>query len=144
MSDAGPILHPVFAMVLLTIVVGIVMFRRRVAEMRERKIHPQAVASASQMMTQLTRTGAADNFRNLFETPVLFYVAALTIYAAQLTSPLYIALAWLYVALQVVHSAIHCSYNKVMHRLQAFIASFAVLWVIWGLIAWDIVIANRG
>ncbi len=141
---AGSILHPVFAMVLLTSIVGVVMFAQRVAEMRERRIHPQAVASASQMMSRLTRTGAADNFRNLFETPVLFYAAALTVYAAHLSSPLYVALAWAYVALRLVHSVIHCTYNKVMHRLQAFIASFVVLWVIWGLIAWHVVIANRG
>ena len=131
-------------MVLLTSIVGVVMFARRVAEMRERRIHPQVVASASQMMSRLTRTGAADNFRNLFETPVLFYAAALTVYAAQLSTPLYVALAWAYVATRVVHSLIHCTYNKVMHRLQAFIASFAVLWTIWGLIAWDVVVANRG
>lgn len=141
---SATILHPVFAMVLLTSIVGVVMFAQRVAEMRERRIHSQAVASASQMMSRLARTGAADNFRNLFETPVLFYAAALTIYAVHLSSPLYVALAWGYVALRLVHSLIHCTYNKVMHRLQAFIASFVVLWVIWGLIAWDVVIANRG
>ena len=141
---SATILHPVFAMVLLTGILGVVMFAQRVAEMRERRIHSQAVASASQMMSRLARTGAADNFRNLFETPVLFYAAALTIYAVHLSSPLYVALAWGYVALRLVHSLIHCTYNKVMHRLQAFIASFVVLWVIWGLIAWDVVIANRG
>ena len=138
------ILFPVLALVLLTIVVGIVMYRQRVAEMRARRIHPQAVASAAHMMARLERTGAADNFRNLFETPVLFYAAALVIYAAQLTSAKYVALAWLYVALRLVHSVIHTTYNKVMHRLPAFMASFVVLAAIWGLLAFDVAIVGRG
>ena len=138
------ILQPVFAMVLLTIVVGIALYVQRVAEMRERRIHPQAVAFAAQMMAQLTRTGAADNFRNLFETPVLFYTAALAIYAAHVESPAYVVLAWTYVALRIVHSAIHCTYNKVMHRLRAFIASFVVLGAIWALLAWDLLVQGHG
>ena len=135
---SATILHPVFAMVLLTGIVGVVMFAQRVAEMRERRIHPQAVASASQMMSRLARTGAADNFRNLFETPVLFYAAALTIYAVHLSSPLYVALAWGYVALRLVHSLIHCTYNKVMHRFKVYVAGGAVLWMLWGVIAWGL------
>jgi len=51
---------------------------------------------------------------------------------------------WLYVALRVVHSAIQCTYNKVMHRMRAFIASVFVLWAIWALIAWDLVVLGRG
>jgi len=43
------ILQPVSAMVLLTIGVGITLYVQRVAEMRERRIHPQAVASAAQI-----------------------------------------------------------------------------------------------
>ena len=138
------ILHPLLALVLLTVIVGGVMFRRRVREMRARKIHPQAVATAALMATQLDDTGPADNFRNLFETPVLFYAAVLTVYAAALTSLPLVVLAWLYVALRVVHSAIHCTYNKVMHRFRAYAASLFVLWAIWGVIAWDLLVTGRG
>jgi hypothetical protein len=112
--------------------------------MRARKVAPQAVATAAQMAVQLDDAGPADNFRNLFETPVLFCVAVLTIYAAALTSLPYVVLAWLYVVLRVVHSAIHCTYNNVMHRFRAFVASLVVLWAIWGLIAWDLVVLGRG
>ncbi len=137
------ILLPLVALVLLTAIVAVWMFRRRVAEMRARGIRAQAVATTAQMAT-LEDTGAADNFRNLFETPLLFVAAALTIYAAALTSLPYVVLAWLYVALRVVHSAIQCTYNKVMHRMRAFIASVFVLWAIWALIAWDLVVLGRG
>ena len=138
------ILFPLLAYVLLTAIVAIVMYRRRVAEMVTRRVHPQQVATAAMMSTRLEDTGAADNFRNLFETPVLFVAAILTIYAASLTSLPYVALAWLYIAARIAHSLIHCTYNKVMHRLRAFLASLIVLWTMWGLLAWDLVVAGRG
>ena len=103
----------------------------------------KAVATTAQMAA-LEDTGAADNFRNLFETPLVFVAAVLTIYAAALTALPYVVLAWLYVALRVVHSAIQCTYNKVMHRMRAFILSVFVLWAIWALIAWDLVVQGRG
>ena len=137
------ILLPLVALVLLTAIVAVWMFRRRVAEMRARGIRPQAVSTTAQMAA-LEDTGAADNFRNLFETPLLFVAAVLTIYAAALTALPYVVLAWLYVALRVVHSAIQCTYNKVMHRMRAFILSVFVLWAIWALIAWDLVVLGRG
>jgi len=138
------VLFPLLAFVLLTALVAVAMYRRRVAEMVTRRIHPQQVATAAQMAARLEDTAAADNFRNLFETPLLFVAAVLTIYAASLTSPPYVVLAWLYVAARVVHSVIHCTYNKVMHRLYVFVASLVVLWAMWGLIAWDLVVAGRG
>ena len=144
MTSRHAILFPMLALVLLTMAVGIVMYRRRVAEMRAKRIPPQAVATATQMAARLSDTCAADNFRNLFETPVLFYAAVLTIYAAELTSPLYVTLAWVYVVLRLVHSAIHCTYNKVMHRLSVFMATLLALLLIWGLIAWDVAIVGRG
>jgi len=144
MIDRRAILEPLPALVLLTVVVAVVMFRRRVGEMRARRVHPQAVATAAQMAVRLDDTGPADNFRNLFETPMLFVAALLTVYAAALTSLPYVALAWAYVAFRVVHSAIHCTYNNVRHRFYAFFASLAVLWVIWGMITWDLVVLGRG
>jgi len=144
MTSRHAILFPMLALVLLTMAVGIVMYRRRVAEMRAKRIPPQDVATATQMAARLSDTCAADNFRNLFETPVLFYAAVLTIYAAELASPLYVTLAWVYVVLRLVHSAIHCTYNKVMHRLSVFMAAFLALSLIWGLIAWDVAIVGRG
>ena len=59
------------ALVLLTIAVGIRMFIERTREMRERRIHPQAVANSRKAVEMLEAVQAADNFRKLFEVPVL-------------------------------------------------------------------------
>ena len=60
------------AMVLLGFAVGGAMLFTRVREMRSKRIHPQAVANSVTMAARLDNVQIADNFRNLFETPVLF------------------------------------------------------------------------
>ena len=141
---AKAILYPMLAIVALTFVVAVTMFRRRVTEMRARRVHPQMLASSAQIASALDDARAADNFRNLLEAPVLFYAAALTIYAAQLTSVPYVALAWAFVATRIAHSAIHCTYNRVMHRFFAFVSGILIVFAIFGVIAFDLVVANRG
>jgi hypothetical protein len=74
------------------------------------------------------------NFMNLVEVPLLFYVVCLVFYVSGAAIASFMALAWSYVALRVVHSLIHLSYNKVMHRLSAFAASNVVLIVMWTLL----------
>jgi hypothetical protein len=122
---------PALAMVALTFIVLVVMFSRRVAQMKRDRIHPQKVATSQQAAALYTDVAPADNFRNLFEMPMLFYlalvVAALT---GQVTTPV-LALAWVYVAARVLHSAIHCSYNKVMHRFRAYALSVFALLALW-------------
>jgi len=122
---------PMLAMVVLTIAVTLRMYVSRIGEMKRERIHPQSVATSAQAAAKLTDTRAADNLRNLFELPVLFYVAVLVAAQTGHTTTT-LVLAWLFVALRVLHSLIHCSYNKVMHRFKVFLAGFAVLCVLWG------------
>jgi len=42
-----------------------------------------------------------------------------------------LTLAWTYVALRGVHSAIHLTYNHVIHRLIAFAVSNVALGLLW-------------
>ena len=132
------ILFPALAMVALTIVVWFRMYTSRVAEMRRERIHPQSVATSAQMAARITDTRASDNFRNLFELPVLFYVALLVLAWTGHVTPVTLLLAWLFVALRVLHSAIHCTYNRVVHRFYAYLAGGVVLWVLWGVVAVDL------
>ena len=129
------ILWPLLVMVALTFAVSIVMYRRRIAEIRAKEIRLQSVASAMGMATQLEDARASDNYRNLFEGPVLFYVAALAAFALKVVTPLLLALAWIYVACRVAHSLIHCTTNRVRHRFYAFFASHVVLFALWVVLA---------
>lgn len=137
MSDpVYSIFLPAFALVALTFVVWLNMFRVRVGEMRRLRIHPQAVATSPQAAQRFVDTRAAGNFRNLFELPVLFYAALGIAHATGATGPVALALAWAFVVLRVAHSAIHCSYNRVMHRFAVYATGGFVLLALWALLAW--------
>jgi hypothetical protein len=76
------------------------------------------------------------NYMNLLEAPMLFYVVCTLLFVTAGATALAVGLAWAYVALRVVHSLIHLSYNNVVHRLYAFTLSNGVLaglWVVLGL-----------
>ena len=55
--------------------------------------------------------------------------------------PLLVHLAWAYVALRIVHSLIHLSYNHVLHRFLAFATSNVVLLGIWALLVQAVLLA---
>jgi hypothetical protein len=120
-----------FALVLLTFAVAMRMFYSRITEMRRKRIHPQAAATAKGLNERLENVQAADNFRNLFELPVLFYALCASALALHQVSEGLVAGAWLFVALRVAHSFIHCTYNKVFHRLAAYATGLAVLIALW-------------
>ncbi len=48
-------------------------------------------------------------------------------------------LAWVFVVLRWIHSAIQCSYNKVMHRFLVYVSGAIVLWLLWGVLAFGLV-----
>ncbi len=129
---------PAVVMVVLTFVVWIRMYRSRVAEMKRERIHPQAVALSAQMAERLKDTRAADNFRNLFELPVLFYLALVVAVQAAQVSVLTLVLAWIFVVLRVAHSTIHCGYNKVIHRFYVYFAGGVALWALWAVLAYGL------
>lgn len=94
MTPQTQIYFPALAMVALTFVVLGVMFRRRVAQMKRDRIHPQTVATSTEAAARYTDIAPADNFRNLFEMPVLFYTAILVAAQTGQTGPLVLGLAW--------------------------------------------------
>ena len=71
------------------------------------------------------------NYMNLLELPMLFYVVCIVLYVTAGASTTTIALAWAFVVLRFVHSVIHLSYNRVVHRLAAFTASNIALVTLW-------------
>lgn len=71
------------------------------------------------------------NLMNLLELPVLFYAACLTLFVTRTVDQAALVMAWAYLALRVVHSVIHLSYNRVLHRLAVFALSNFVLTTIW-------------
>lgn len=135
-----PMLLPMLAMVALTFVVWVYMYLTRMAEINRKRIHPQKLQQREQANALLTDSaGPANNLKNLFELPILFYVAVLLTLILLIQDPWLVALAWAYVLFRVVHSFIQCTYNNVMHRFTVYSASCIVLFLLWTQLAWYIV-----
>lgn len=130
--NADLILVPTLAMVLLTAIVWLRILVVRVSEMRARRIHPRALATRAAAAGVLSNTAASDHFMNLFEMPVLFYVLVVLLWGMDQVDAAQLTLAVAFVALRYVHSLIHLSYNRVMHRFFAYVASSLALWAMWG------------
>lgn len=134
-----PLLVPLFLQVLLTFFVWFKMYVTRIREMRDKGIDPQQLATRAEGREILTASAAeADNFKNLFEMPVLFYTAILLALLLLMQDPVLVILAWLYVGLRIIHSLIHTTYNIVMQRFWVYIFSCAALFAMWLRLAWNI------
>ena len=70
-------------------------------------------------------------FLNQLETPVLFYVLTILAWMTRHADLLFVVLAWVYVALRIVHAYIHVTDNYVPRRGAVFIISAIVLMVMW-------------
>ncbi|MEO6688962.1 MAG: MAPEG family protein [Dokdonella sp.] len=135
-DDPHALVWPAFVLVALTFAVWVRLFVLRIREMRRLRIHPQSVATSTLAAQRFVDMRAADNFRNLFELPVLFYAALGIAFVLHAADALTLALAWAFVGLRIVHSAIQCSYNRVMHRFIAYFGGGVVLWLLWGWLVW--------
>lgn len=140
--SANAILAPLWAQVLLTFLVWIVLYRSRIRHMRHHGIPPQALADET---TARARLGAAnlpaENLANLFELPVLFYALVPLLLVTGSVDAFQVVLAWIFVAFRYVHSFIHITYNRVVHRFIAYVIGSLALWAMWLRFAVDRLIA---
>jgi len=135
------ILLPVCAQVLLTFFVWTYTLVKRITAIRRSKINPQVLADEPTALKVFkSAIHPADNFENLFELPVLFFVAAIILVGTGLTDGPYVIGAWTFVALRALHSAIHCTYNGVTHRFYAYLLGSLVLWAIWARLTFQLAI----
>jgi len=129
-------LSPAVAMVGLTFLVWVRLYHLRLREMARKRIDAQALAGSADVARLLADTRASDNFRNLFEVPVLFYAGVLLAAQAGFDDPALLALAWAFVGLRAVHSAVQCTINHVKTRFVAYALATLVLLVFWARVAW--------
>ena len=125
------------AVAFLTFAVSVRMYLMRVREMKARRIHPQSVALSTEKSQRLQDTRASDNYNHLFELPVLFYALVAIALAVDHVPAFLVVAAWLFAASRLVHSLIQCTYNKVMHRLAAFLLGLLILLLMWGGFVWS-------
>ena len=123
-----------YAMVLLTLGIGIIAVITRFRSVIAGEVKPKAYllmdGEFSKPVITTTRC-----FNNQFELPVLFYAAGLACIAMGIPqSGSVLILAWIFVALRLIHALIHITYNHLLHRSIAFWSGFLVLIALWSVV----------
>lgn len=126
------ILEPMVVMVVLTFAVWIWMYVTRIGFMRRERVNPNTFKDPVERLQKMAPvSGPSDNLKNLFEMPILFYLLCLTLMLTGRVDAVFVYLAWVYVLLRAVHSLIHCSYNRVIHRFSVYMLSSIALFWMW-------------
>lgn len=125
------IFTPVFLTMLLTFVVWIYMYSRRIPFIQTNELSPDQLTPVEfARLSPPEVSNPSDNLKNLFEIPVLFYVVALYLFVTNQVDNTYIAAAWIFVAFRVLHSVVHCTVNIVMLRFVLYVISTLAFWFI--------------
>ncbi|RCU49249.1 MULTISPECIES: MAPEG family protein [Corallincola] len=124
-------LYPMFAMVMLTMLVLVYMAVIRVRSVANKQVDAKyfRLMEGDGLPRHVAQAGR--HVANLFETPVLFYAAGILTIVMNLSGTLTIALGWAYVGCRLVHAAIHLTYNHPLHRMLAFVLSLLCIMGLW-------------
>lgn len=130
------ILYPIFGMFVLTALVLFRLFFVRIDAFKKKIVTARYLRDGKGEGETPAMYYASRNFINLFEVPVLFYVACILFYVINRfdntdISPFIICIAWIYVGLRTMHTAIHVTINRNEPRAIAFGLSQIVLLVMW-------------
>ena len=128
MPPAHAMLLSVLALGLLHLVMLLALYATRLPAMAKARISAQATSrpGALDSLPAWARNAAA-NYNNLAEAPTVFYAVVIAIVLLGQANAFYVTLAWTYVALRWVHSAIQATVNRVIWRFGVFSLSWLVL-----------------
>ena len=126
------IFSPFFATVFLTFLVWVYMYIRRISFITSRKISPNdlAVPDALAQISPPEVFNPSDNFKNLFEIPVLFYALVLYLFVTEQVDTVYVNAAWIFVVFRALHSTVHCTFNLIMLRFYLYLFATLAVWFI--------------
>jgi len=124
------IFGPFFATILLTLLVWVYMYVRRIRFITQNSLSPKdlAVPGALAQLSPAAVSNPSDNLKNLFEIPVLFYAVALYLFATGQVDATYVYAGWVFVVFRALHSAVHCTFNLVMLRFSLYLVSTIAVW----------------
>lgn len=128
--DIRLVLLPLFVQVALTFLLLIWLAVLRNDDLRSGRVNPASVALREPNWPPRTQQ-VANAFSNQFELPVLFYVLTVLQVVTRRADPVFVALAWIFVATRIVHAYIHVTSNVVLRRGAWYGAGALVLMLMW-------------
>jgi len=126
------VLLPMFVQIILTFVLGFWAARVRIAAVRSGAVRARDIALREPDWPRPVLQ-VAYAFQNQLELPVLFYVLTILAWNTHHADLVFIVLGWVFVVLRVMHAFIHVTSNDLARRATLFIASAALLAVMWGI-----------
>jgi len=144
------ILWPTFALVLLIFIVLVMLATQRFLYVRAHPPLAENIATFTAAKAYFEPVEPpANNLANLFEMPVLYFALVPVLLLFRHAGHFEVLLAWIYVALRLVHSLIHIGRGKVTARFLVYLASCLVLAVMWvgfavQMASASIALANQG
>ncbi len=136
------LVYPMAAMVGLTMSVLVRLFRARVRAIKTGEVDAAYFRIYQNGAEPAASAKLARHFTNLFEAPVLFYVACVAAMAVNQVSVALLALAWLYVLARAVHTFVHTGTNRLRQRVNAYFVSWLVLLALWIVLVANIALAG--
>ena len=134
------LVYPMAAMVLLTMVVLVRLFRSRVAAVRAGEIDAAFFRLHQGREEPEATRKVSRHFVNLFEAPTLFYVVCLAAMIAGTGGFVILALAWAYVGARAIHAFVHLGGNRLRKRIAIYFTSWLILAAMW---AWLVISVLR-
>jgi hypothetical protein len=126
------VLLPVFVQVILTFVVAYMLAFHRVTLVRSGTLRGKNISLREPNWPDNVRQ-IENSYLNQFEMPVLFYVLMILLLITRQADLILMTLAWIFVALRIVHAYVHLTSNRVSLRGPLFILGVIVLTIMWGL-----------
>lgn len=132
------IFAPFLTTMLLTLVVWIYMYSRRIPLIQKSRIDPNALTAAElARISPPAVSNPSDNLKNLFELPTLFYGLVLYLFVTGTVDETYLIAAWVFAGFRILHSAVHCTVNIVLLRFWLYCISALALWFMLLRAAWS-------
>ena len=127
--DQTVIFNPFFATMLLTLLVWVYMYVRRLSFIFSKRLDPkQMTPSELARLTPSRVSTPSDNLKNLFEMPTVFYAVVLHIYVTNKVDAVYVAAAWTFFLFRALHSVVHCTFNFIPLRFVLYVISAMAVW----------------
>ena len=125
---------PMLTTMALTAIVWSYMYALRIPAMRRARVDVQTYAMPEKVSDILPDkvNYSANNLKNLFELPVLFYGLCLYLFVSGNVDTAYVVAAWLFFVFRALHSIVHCTSNIVMRRFYLYCAAAISLWFMLG------------
>jgi len=127
--DQAAIFQPFVATMILTMVVWVYMYGRRLPFIFASRLDPKQMTPLELARVSPPQvSNPSDNLKNLFELPTVFYAVVLYLYATNQVDATHLGAAWTFFLFRTMHSAVHCSFNFIPMRFVLYVISAGALW----------------